>query len=379
MSSLPSLKGIELYRLKTLYVKELKELSRDKVSRVVVFVVPLIITLLFGYGMSLDIENVPFAVYDEDMSRLSREFVSKLKENKEFFSFRGYAGSQKEIEWLLSKGEVRFGVVLPEGFERDIKKGKRVYVQVLIDGMFPFQAEVTGTYIEAVADSFSLDLMPHLKELPFSVDVRYWFNEELRQKYITSSGILAVVFTVSPAIFTALIFSREKERGTVYNIYMSPVSRVEFLLGKQLLTLSLYTVNVLILSALVILLFGVPFRGSYPFFFLATEVQILTSSSVGLLIASFMRTQIGAIVVTLIVTIIPAFLYSGYLVPVSSMGKEAWVEAHLFPTFYYMNIVKGSFLKGVGARHLAGDLLMLILFYVIFFSLSVYRFRKRER
>ncbi len=370
---------MRLYRVKAIYLKELKELLRDRVSRVVVFVVPFIITLLFGYGMSLDVENVPFAVCDEDRSAFSRDFIQKIRQNREFFDFRGYTLSQREIEKLLLEGKVKFGVVIPEGFEKKLKEGKRVYVQVLLDGTFPFQAEVAGTYVDAVANSFLLELLPHLKELPFSVDTRYWFNEELRQKYVTSSGILAVVFTVSPAIFTAIIFSKERERGTIYNIYTSPVGRLEYLLGKQLLTLTVYTVNVLFLFGVVTLLFKVPFRGNFPFFFLSTELFILTSSSVGMLISTFMRTQIGAIVVTLIITIIPAFLYSGYLVPVSSMGREAYVEAHLFPTLYYMNIVKGSFLKGVSPLLLLKDLTVIAVFYLVFLSLSYFRFRKRER
>ncbi len=379
MSLLAGWLGMRLYRVKAIYIKELKELARDKISRVVVFVVPLVVTLLFGYGMSLDVENVPFAVCDEDMSQLSTEFVSKLKENREFFNFRGYALSQKEIEEMILRGKVKFGVIIPEGFERDLKEGKKVYIQVLIDGTFPSQAEVTGTYVDAIANSFILDLISLLDDMPFSVDIRYWFNEELRQKYITSSGILAVVFTISPAVFTALIFSKERERGTIYNIYTSPVSRSEYLLGKQLLTLSVYTIDVILLSFLVIFLFKVPFRGNFPFFFLATEIYILTASSIGMLVSSFLRTQIGAVVVTLIVTMVPAFLYSGYLIPVSSMGREAYIEAHLFPTFYYMNIVKGSFLKGVGVVHLLKDVFILLIFYLTFFLLSVLRFKKREK
>jgi len=370
---------MKLYRVKAIYLKELKELLRDRVSRVVVFMVPLTITILFGYGMSLDVENVPFAVCDEDRTSHSREFVSRLAENREFFSFRGYVLSQRELEELLLRGEVKFGVVIPEGFGEKLREGRRAYLQVLIDGTFPFQAEVAGTYVDAVASNFLLDLIPQLRELPFSVDVRYWFNEELRQKHVTSSGILAVVFTVSPAVFTALIFARERERGTVYNIYTSPVSRLEYLLGKQLLTLTVYTVNVILLSLLVVLLFKVPFRGSFPFFFLASELFVLTSSSVGMLVAAFFRTQVGAVVVTLIVTVIPAFLYSGYLIPVSSMGKEAYIEAHLFPTLYYMNIVKGSFLKGTSPSLLLKDLVVILLFYLLFLSISYMKYRKRER
>ncbi|RLJ70306.1 ABC-2 type transport system permease protein/ribosome-dependent ATPase [Hydrogenivirga caldilitoris] len=370
---------MRLHRVKAIYLKELKELARDRISRVVVLVVPLIITLLFGYGMSLDVENVPFVVCDEDKSALSREFVSKLKENREFFNFKGYVSSQREVEELLLRGKAKFGVVIPDSFGERLKEGKSANLQVLIDGTFPFQAEVSGTYVDAVANSFILDLIPHLREMPFSIDTRYWFNEELKQKHITSSGILAVVFTVSPAIFTAIIFSRERERGTIYNIYTSPVGRLEYLLGKQLLTLSVYTVNVLFLSLVVVFLFKVPFRGNYPFFFFATELFILTSSSIGMLVSTFLRTQIGAIVVTMIITIIPAFLYSGYLIPVSSMGREAYIEAHLFPTLYYMNIVKGSFLKGVGPLSLLKDTVAILFFYILFLSLSYIRFKKRER
>lgn len=370
--------NFSLRRVKALYVKEVKEFLRDRITRIVVFTVPLLVALILGYGLALDVENVPFAVYDEDMSNLSREFVSKFKENREYFDFKGYVNSLKELEKYIIQGKIRFGLVIPPDFEERLKEGKKAYIQILIDGTFPYRAEVISSYTDAVATNFTIELL-NLERKPFSVDVRYWFNEELKQKYVTSSGVLAIIFMISPAAFATIISSRERERGTIYNIYISPVKKIEYFFGKQLLILSVYVINFFILFSIVVLLFKVPFRGNFPFYFISTLIYILGTSSIGLLMTNFLKTQLASLISTIIITVIPAFLYSGYLVPVSSMGIEGSLFSKINPAYYYLNIVKGSFLKGAGVYELLPNLLFLILFYIFIFSLTLKTFSKRER
>jgi len=372
---------MQLKRVKAILVKEFKELKRDTVGRIVVFFVPLTIMLIFGFGLAVDVEHIPFSIVNEDNGKLSRELSYRFIENERYFDFKGFSISQNELENLIYKGKTRFGIVIPLNFERNLIRNGSSEVQVLVDGIFPYRALVSKIYSEAIINMFNVDMNSKGSKLklPIDVETRYWFNEELKQKYLTASGTLAVVLAISPAILASLLIVKEKERGSIYNIFTSSITKFEFLFAKQLFAFIISLLNFMILFLLTIYLFKVPFKGSFPLFFISSALFILVSTSIGLLISAFVKTQVTAIVGTLLVTVIPAFLYSGYLTPVSSMSKEAFIEAHLFPTYYYMNIVKGSYLKAANLSYLLPDMFALILFYVFIFSLTYGFFRKRER
>ena len=365
-------------RVKSIILKEFRELRRDRIGRVVVFAVPLTIMLIFGAGLAVDVERIPFSVVDGDRSALSRELSYRFIENRRYFDFRGTCSSQKELENLIYRGKVRFGIVIPYRFERKLLRSGRSTVQFLIDGTFPYRGQVMKVYSEAIVNSFNLDMNGGLK-LPVKTEMRYWFNEELKQKFLTASGTLAVVLAISPAILASLLVVKEKERGSIYNVFTSSITKFEFLIAKQLFASIVSILNFFILFALTVTAFNVPFRGSFPLFLISSILFILVSTSLGLLVSTFVRTQVTAIVGTILITVIPSFLYSGYLTPVSSMSKGTFIQAHLFPIYYYLKIIKGCYLKAAGLKTLLPDMAALLLFYILLFSVTHRLFKKRER
>ncbi|BAI81047.1 multidrug ABC transporter, permease [Deferribacter desulfuricans SSM1] len=368
-----------LKKIKAIYLKELKELKRDKISRIIVFVVPFVMMIIFGYGMALDVKHIPFTVLDEDKTSLSRELIYKFINNKEYFNFYKYSNSQNEIINLIDKNIIRFGLVIPSNFTERLKNRKTAKVQVLIDGVFPYRADVIKSYVTSMINSFTLEINNIDLSSNLKINVRYWFNENLENIKLTTSGLLAIILFINPAIFASLLIVKEKEYGSIYNIYTSSISKFEYLFGKQLFAVSVSIINFIVEFLLIKYLFGIPFKGNLPLFILSTFLYILVSTSLGLLMSTFLKTQVSAIVGISVIAIIPAFLYSGYLVPVSSMSKEAFIQAHIYPTFYYMNIIKMNYLKGVNINLYTLNSIILLVFYIILFSLTYLLFKKKER
>ncbi|MGA1862228.1 ABC transporter permease [Deferribacter thermophilus] len=366
-------------KIKAIYVKELKELRRDRISRIIVFVVPFVMMIIFGYGMALDVKHIPFAVLDEDKTQLSRELIYKFINNKEYFRFYKYAYSQNEIIKLIDKNIVRFGIVIPSDFTENLKNHKTSKIQVLIDGVFPYRADVIKSYVTAMINNFTLEFNKIDLSKTLKINIRYWFNENLENIKLTTSGLLAIILFINPAIFASLLIVKEKESGSIYNIYTSSISKFEYLFGKQLFAVSVSLINFVIEFLLIKYLFNIPFKGEFLTFFFATFLYILVSTSLGLLMSTFLKSQVSAIVGISVITIIPAFLYSGYLVPVSSMSKEAFIQAHIYPTFYYLNIVKMNYLKGLNISLYTINSCILIIFYIILFSTTYLLFKKKEK
>ncbi|MGA1845869.1 ABC transporter permease [Deferribacter abyssi] len=369
----------KLKRIVSIFKKEFKELKRDRISRVIVFIVPFVMMIIFGYGMALDVHHIPFVIVDEDKTELSRDFKYRFINNKEYFSFYGEVVSQEEVIQLIDNNKVRFGIIIPSDFTEKLKQKEDIKIQLLVDGIFPYRADVIKSYVNTIVNNFNLALNDiDIKEL-FKLNIRYWFNENLKSVKLTTSGLLAIILFLNPAIFASLLIVKEKESGSIYNIYTSSITKIEYLLSKQLFAVFVSIINFFILFLLIEFLFKIPFKGNFLSFFIASVIYIFVSTSIGLFMSSFLKSQVSAIVGISVVAIIPAFLYSGYLVPVSSMSNEAYIQAHIYPTFYFMNIIKLNYLKGIDIRLYTLNVVILIFFYVIFFSLTLILFKKKER
>ncbi|WP_297444359.1 ABC transporter permease [Desulfurobacterium sp.] len=372
---------MNLRKVKTIVVKEFKEMIKDKIGALVIFVVPISMMLIFGYGMRLDVDKIPFVVVDYDHSQLSRELVYKLSATKEYFHFIGEVSSEKEIDRLILNNRARFGIVIPPDFEKDIKSGKNKKVFIIVDGTFPYRGEMAKSYVVAVINQMNLDRISKLTgaALPLKLKIRYWFNENLKQEYLMASGTMAVILFMSPAVMASLLIAKEKEKGSIYNIYTSSITKVEFLLGKQLYTVIVSSVNFLIIFLMTLLVFKVPFKGNLLFFVLASVLFMFVSTAFGLLLSTFLNTQVSAFVGSIILTVVPSILYSGYLTPISAMNKNGLFMVHIIPTYYYMKILKSCFFKNAGIVPLLPHVAALAGFYILFFALNVKFFSKREK
>ena len=372
--------------------KETREILRDRLFLAMAFVVPTMILVVLSYGLSFDVENIPFAVVDQDRSALSRDYLHRFIDSR-YFDFKGEARNVRELEKLLDKSAIRFAIIIPPDFQQRLLAGRNIAVQSLIDGVFPYRTQVSKGYIAAINANFNAALINrYLVEhfgmrpdqaraaiQPVQLATRYLYNQAIRSRWSLSSGLIMLVLMVSPPFLTALGVVRERENGSIYNIYASTVTRGEFLLGKLLPYVVISAINVLIVWALAIWLFGAPFKGDPLFFFSASMVYVICTAGIGLLVSLIVRPQAAAALLTMVIAFTPAMLYSGLLVPIESMSAETQIEAHLFPALYDLRIVWGSFLKGLGWATLWGDVAALALYAALIWTVGYLSFHKRPK
>jgi ABC-2 type transport system permease protein/ribosome-dependent ATPase len=372
-------------RILAVALKEVKEIWRVKLFLVLAFVVPFIMFIVFGYGISLDIEHMPFAYIDEDRSQLSAQLVEKFKGR--FFDLKGELPGQKEADRLLTSGTLRAVLVIPPDFSRKIYRGGEAEVQFLIDGGYPYRALTIKGYAQAIAGAFSSELVEEkLKRegrsgmllRPVRVETRYFFNESLKSSYALVPGLIVIILLMNPAVLTALAIAREKEFGTIYNIYSSSIRKWEFLVGKIIPYLIISAVNFFVIVTAIRVLFQIPMKGHLATLIPGALLYVLINVSFGLLVSSVTRTIVSAQIVTVIVTVIPAFLYSGLLIPVANLEGAAKVMAHLYPSMYFMKIIHGVYLKDLSLRDLLPHILILVLYFSVLFSAGIWVFKKRE-
>ena len=373
-------------------LKEWKETTRDRLFLLLAFLLPALWLVVFGYGLNLDVENIPFAVLDRDRSELSRDYLHRFMQSR-YLSFQGYADDERALDRLLTETKIRAAIIVPERFQEQLAAGEPASVQTLLDGIFPLHTDIAKGYVIAINQAFTEErLIEYLRRTrgltqeqadalvrPLTVEVRYLYNEEVRSTWSMVPALVMFTLMLASPLLTALGVVREKETGSIYNIYSSTVSRAEFLTGKLLSYIVISLVNVCVLWLMAVGLFQVPFKGSFLLFFSASVLFVCCTTGIGLLISLLVQTQMAALIITMVVAMIPTILFSGLLVPVASLTRGAKVQAHLYPAMYYTNIVRGSFLKGVGADVLWTDLLALAMFAVALSGLTYRLFTKRPK
>lgn len=378
--------NVHLKRILAVTGKEVKEIIRVRLFIILSFVVPFIMFIVFGYGISLDIEHMPFAYIDSDHSQLSARLVEKFKGR--YFDLRGELSSPREADHILTSGKLRAVLIIPPDFSKKLYGGRTAEVQFLIDGGYPYRALTVKGYGQAIIDSFSRELIgdrmrqngyPAGFEQPLRVETRYLFNESLKSSNALVPSLIAIILLMNPAVLTALAIAREKEFGTIYNIYSTPIRKWEFLIGKIIPYLVISSINFGVLVFTVRFLFGITMKGHLINLVPGAILYVLINVSIGLLVSSVTRTMVSAQIVTIIATVIPAFLYSGLLIPVSNLEGEAKVIAHLYPTMHFMRIIHGVYLKNLGFADLVPHMMLLLLYFIALFSLGVLVFKKRER
>lgn len=377
-------------RVKTVAFKEMIEIWRDKLYLSMAFMIPTMMMVVLGFGLSMDVEKIPFVAVDYDQSQQSRDYLHRFIDSR-YFDYRGMKAHEKGAEPLMIQNKIRFILVIPPGFQRDLLQGQRVKIQPVIDGLFTYQAKVVKGYVSAINANYNQELMTQwLKKKqgmntheiaallePVRLETRYLYNEKLSSLWSTGSGMIMLVMLMAPAILTALGVVREKESGSIFNIYASTVSRSEFIIGKILPYVLISMFNLLVLSWMALVLFGVPFKGDPVLYLTASLFFVSCATGVGMLISTLVKTQASAALITMLGTMIPGMMMSGLLMPVNSMEAAARVEAHLLPAMYQLNIVWGSFLKGQGWPELGTNVIVLGAYAVFLWSLSIWRFRKR--
>ncbi len=370
--------------------REARGMVRDKLFFAMAFIVPALLMLTFGYGLSLDVMHSPLAALDYDRTSMSRDYLHRFMDSPAF-SFRGYLKSERQIYPLLASGTVRAVLIIPEHFQQNLLAGRPAAVQTLIDGTFPFRAQTVKGYVAAINNSFNLRelslylcrtrAMSRRRALaglePIKAQVRCLYNRNLRSDWSIAPRLMMMVMMICPPFLTAMGVVREKETGAIYNIYSSTITRGEYLLGKLTPYVVVSIFNAVVLWLIATEVFGAPFRGGRLFFFASSVLYVICTTGMGLIVSVLVGTQVAASLVTFIVTVVPTVFYSGMFVPISSLSPSGRVVARLLPAMYFTNIVSGCFLKGVGFKVLWSDAAVLAIYAAALFMLGYSRFHKR--
>lgn len=381
-ASPPPRRGFSLTRLVAVASREGKELLRDKVRLAFALAGALFMMVIFGFGISLDVENLAFAVYDQDQSPQSRAYLEAFRGSR-YFAEQPPIRDPQQLHQRLQRSEIKLALEIPPGFGRDLMAGRQPVVAAWLDGGMPFRAETSRNYVEAVHQA-NLEQLAALsspaqpRQAAVKLETRFRYNQDVVSVNAIGPGVMALILAFIPAMLTALGIVREKELGSITNFYATPLTRLEFLLGKQVPYLAVSLVNLALLVAMNRWLFGVPFKGSALALACGGVLYLLATTSLGLLISAFTRTQIAAILGTMILTSLPTIQFSGLIVPRSSLDGSAALMGQLFPAGYFLDIAVGTFTKALDLRELWPQCLALLGFFAAFTGLSLVMLKKQE-
>ncbi|CAH2031898.1 ribosome-associated ATPase/putative transporter RbbA [Trichlorobacter ammonificans] len=363
--------------------REALELYRDPVRLTLAMLGSVILMLVLGYGITMDVEDLSFAVLDRDQTTISRSYSLNLAGSR-YFSERPPLGDYAELDRRMRGGEISLAIELPPGFARDLQRGNAVSVGAWIDGSMPQRAETVRGYVQGMHAHW-LSTMARQGVVGLAgteaatVETRFRYNPDVKSLPAMVPAVIPLLLMLIPAILSALSVVREKELGSIVNLYVTPVSRLEFLLGKQLPYVALAMLNFLMLTLLAVTLFGVPVTGSFATLSCAALLYVIAATSLGLVISTFMRSQVAALFGTAVLTILPAVQFSGMLDPVSSLEGIGAAFGRIYPTTHFLTIARGTFSKGLGFADLRASFLPLLLALPILTVLGALLLRKQER
>jgi ABC-2 type transport system permease protein len=371
-------------RIQTILSKEFKQVFRDPRMRSAIFIAPILQVLIFGYAATTDVKNIPSAIYDLDNTPQSRRIIRAFSFSK-YFSIRNYIYSDKQEKELIDKSQVSVVLRFNHGFAQDLEGNKGAQIQVIVDGTDSNTASIALSYASRIIQQFSYSALKNranilLKQaLVFpSVDLqgRVWFNENQESRNYFIPGVIAMLITVTSMLMSALAIVREKEIGTMEQLLVSPIKPIELIVGKLTPFVLLAFVDLVFIAAVGVLWFKIPIRGSMLLLVGLTCIYLLTTLGVGLFISTISSTQQEAAMS--IFLFLPVMnLLSGFAFPITSMPRAAQYITYLIPLRYYLEIVRGIFLKGVGINVLWPQALALLIIGVSVIALSSLRFHKR--
>ena len=358
--------------------KEVIQLRRDTRSLILAFLLPVLLVVLFGYAISWDVEDIETAVLDQDGSARSRELLSAFWSSG-YFDLEARLERYDEVAPLLDRGAVRLVLVVPPDFARELDAGGTAEVQALVDGADANTATITLGYARSIAQDFSKNVRLRGGEAPLPVETRtrVWFNEELSSKNMIVPGLVAVIMMIIAAMLTSLTIAREWERGTMEQLASTPVTRAEVVLGKILPYVAIGLVDVVLVSLVGVVLFGVPFRGDPALLMILSLAFVIGAAGLGMFISAVARSQLLATQLAMVLTFLPAFLLSGFMYAIEVMPKALQAVTYLIPARYFLVVTRGIFLKGVGTDVLRVQGWLMIAFAVLGLAAATLVFRKR--
>ena len=363
--------------------REAKELLRDKIRLFFAVFGPLIIMASVSWGISFDVRNLKFAVYDRDQTAASRELVGYF-DGSRYFLQQPPIQSEAEIDTVLKSSGAILVIDIPSGFGRDLARGLKPEVGFYVDGSMPFNATNIRGYIGSLITAYTKDRiaesgLPVSLKAPAGIEPRFMYNQDFDSINAIAPGVMMLVLMMIPAMMSAVGVVREREIGSIANFYASPAAVAQYLIGKQLPYIAVGMVNFAAMMLMIIYLFGVPLKGSFAGLAVGTLLMVSASTALGLLISCFVRSQLAAIFATAIITMIPAQTYSGFLYPLSTMEGGALVIGKTFPSSWYYTVSVGSFTKGLHTADLLHEYAAIAAFAATSLILACMLLKKQEK
>ena len=370
-------------RFRAVLKKEFIHILRDRASLIMAIAMPIAMLLIFGYAINTNVEHLPTVVWDQAQTVDSRDLITSIR-NTQYMDPDNFVQGYKEIESYLDSGKARAAVIIPPDFGKKIKGMKPASVQVLVDGSDPTVARAVLSAVQMLGLNKSLQLQSERLvalgnatglEMPLNLETRVWYNPDMKSMVFNIPGLIGLILQNVIAMLTSFSIVREKERGTMEQLVVTPIRPLELMLGKLLPFVFIGFVSMTLILATGIFWFGVVPIGSIPLLFLLSTIFLVTILAIGLLISSIARTQLQAMQMTFIL-LLPSILLSGFIFPRETMPKLLQILGGLFPLTYFLEIVRGIFLKGVGIQYLWQDTLTLCAFAVVLLAIAAKKFKK---
>ena len=356
--------------------KEVRQLKRDTRLLAVIFSFPVLLLIMFGYAVNFDVKHIKLAIYDQDRSKLSRDFLNSLS-NSEYFSIIGYINNYGDINNYLDQKTAQCVVVIPNDFSKKINSNQKTSIQYLIDGVDANTASIIQNYMFAATGMFNQKVNSEIlarkgmKEfIPLSLETQFWFNPDLKTTRFLIPGLIAMILIITAVITVALSFVREKEKGTMEQLNVSSLKTLELILGKTLPFVVIALVNAGLIMLAGYIFFGVEMKGSYLLLFFTTLIFLTASTSLGIFISVVSDSQQVAFTAATFVSLLPSLILSGFVFPIDSMPWIIQIITNITPAKFFINILRAIILRGVGISAFWDQIIYLLIFTTIFIVLS---------
>ena len=365
--------------------KEVRQLKRDTRLLAVIFSFPVILLIMFGYAVNFDVKHIKVAIYDQDKSQLSRDFVNSLN-SSEYFNLIGFINNYGDVDRYLDQKIALCVVVIPQDFSKKINSNQKTSIQYLIDGVDANTASIVQNYMFAATGQFNQKVNSEilarngLKEFtPLSLETQFWFNPDLQTTRFLIPGLIAMILIITAVITVALSFVREKEKGTMEQLNVSSLKTIELILGKTFPFVIIALINAGFILLAGYLIFGVEVKGNYLLLLFTTLIFLTASTSLGIFISVVSDSQQVAFTAATFVSLLPSLILSGFVFPIDSMPWIIQIITNITPAKFFINILRAIILRGVGISAFWDQIIYLLIFIIIFVVLaSVIGKRKAE-
>ncbi|OGP86703.1 MAG: hypothetical protein A2156_04360 [Deltaproteobacteria bacterium RBG_16_48_10] len=375
---------MNIRRTKAIAKKEMIQILRDPRSLVMAIAIPMLLLILYGYALTLDVDQVETVVLDRDRTQLSADFIDKFGRSR-YFRMVAHVSTYEVLQRTIESGKAKMGLIIPYDFSEKVNTGEGIPIQVILDGSDSNTATIIRGYVLGLVQIFSFELsrnpsrhQPAKEPLP-SVDLqaRVWFNTDLESKNFIIPGLIAVIMMIIAALLTSLTVAREWERGTMEQLISTPVETTELIVGKLFPYFFIGLIDVALSVIMGKFFFKVPLRGSPLLIFGSSSVFLVGALGLGFLLSVVTRSQLLASQAAMIMTFLPAFLLSGFIFAISNMPKGVQIITYIIPARYFVTILKGIFLKGIGVKIIWAEGIFLAFFGLMIILLSKLAFKKK--